>query len=109
MAAATFDTPTSLTNRLVAVDALRGAIMVIMALDHTRDFIHVGAMTSSPEDLSKTTALIFLTRWVTHICAPTFMFLAGLGAALRLERDHDRARLSGFLLSRGLWLILIEL
>ena len=95
-------------SRLSAVDALRGAIMVIMAIDHTRDFIHAGAMSFSPEDLAKTTPLLFLTRWVTHICAPTFMFLAGIGASLRLDRGGDRAALSRFLLTRGLWLILLE-
>jgi uncharacterized membrane protein len=83
--------------------------MVIMALDHTRDFIHAGAMSFSPEDLARTTPALFLTRWVTHICAPTFMFLAGLGAFLRLERNKSTAALSRFLVTRGLWLIVIEL
>lgn len=95
--------------RLTAVDALRGAIMVVMALDHVRDFVHAGAMTFSPEDLAQTTPLIFFTRWVTHICAPTFAFLAGVGAFLSLQRDGSKARLSRFLLTRGLWLIVLEL
>jgi uncharacterized membrane protein len=97
------------TQRFVSVDALRGLIMVIMALDHVRDFVHVGAMTFSPEDLSRTTPVLFLTRWVTHICAPTFMLLAGVGAGLRLQRDGSKASLSRFLFTRGLWLIVIEL
>jgi uncharacterized membrane protein len=97
------------TGRLIAVDALRGAVMILMALDHTRDFVHAGAMSFSPEDLTRTTPLLFLTRWVTHICAPTFMLLAGTGAFLRLERGGSLARLSRFLWTRGLWLILVEL
>jgi uncharacterized membrane protein len=96
-------------SRLVAVDALRGVVMVIMALDHTRDFIHAGAMSFSPEDLARTTPALFLTRWVTHICAPAFMFLAGVGAFLRLQRDGRKAPLSRFLFTRGLWLVFIEL
>jgi uncharacterized membrane protein len=72
--------------RLTSVDALRGAIMIVMALDHTRDFLHIGAMSFSPEDLSRTTAALFFTRWITHICAPVFMFTAGLGAFFRLQR-----------------------
>jgi len=82
--------------------------MVIMALDHVRDFVHDGAMTFSPEDLTQTTPLLFVTRWVTHICAPTFVFLAGVGACLRLQRDGSRSQLSRFLWTRGLWLVLVE-
>ena len=82
--------------------------MIIMALDHIRDFFHIGAMTFSPEDLARTTPLLFFTRWITHVCAPTFMFLAGLGAAFRLQRGGSKAELSRFLLTRGLWLIVLE-
>jgi uncharacterized membrane protein len=95
--------------RLTAVDALRGAVMVIMALDHTREFFHAGAMSFSAEDLARTTPILFLTRWITHICAPTFVFLAGVGAFLRLQRDGSKDRLSRFLWTRGLWLVFIEL
>ena len=91
------------------MDALRGAVMVIMALDHVRDFFHIGAMSFSPEDLSQTTPLVFMTRWVTHFCAPTFVFLAGMAIYLRLERDGSRSRASWYLLTRGIWLIVLEL
>ena len=83
--------------------------MIVMALDHTRDFFHAGAMSFSPEDLAKTTPILFLTRWITHICAPTFVFLAGMGAFLRLQRGSSKADVSRFLWTRGLWLIFIEL
>ncbi len=96
--------------RLTSIDALRGAIMIIMALDHTRDFLHIGAMAFSPEDLTRTTPLLFFTRWITHICAPVFMFTAGLGAFLRLQRPGTTtSALSHFLWTRGLWLVIVEL
>lgn len=96
-------------QRLVSVDALRGLVMVIMALDHTRDFFHAGAMHYAPEDLSRTTVAVFLTRWVTHICAPTFLFLAGLGAYLRARTDDGPGPTARFLWTRGVWLIVLEL
>lgn len=95
-------------TRLTSIDALRGAVMVIMALDHTRDFVHSGAMLFRPEDLARTTPLLFFTRWITHFCAPVFFFLAGVGAFLWLDRDGSKPRLSRFLWTRGLWLVLIE-
>src|SRR6188474_1454571 len=94
--------------RLKSVDALRGAVMVVMALDHVRDFIHRGAMTASPTDLATTTPILFFTRWITHFCAPVFMFTAGLGIYF-WQRGRARGEVSGFLLTRGLWLILLEL
>jgi uncharacterized membrane protein len=95
--------------RLASVDLLRGAVMVIMALDHTRDFVNTEAQIFRPEDLSQTTAAIFLTRWITHFCAPVFMLCAGMGAFLRLERTGGRiSDLSRFLWTRGLWLVLLE-
>lgn len=96
-------------QRLVSVDALRGLVMIIMALDHTRDFFHAGAMHYAPEDLTKTTVAVFLTRWVTHVCAPTFLFLAGLGAYLRARADRASGQTARFLWTRGVWLIVLEL
>jgi len=82
--------------------------MIIMALDHVRDFVHRGAMSASPTDLATTTPILFLTRWVTHLCAPTFMLTAGLGAFLWWQRGRTKTQLSVFLLSRGAWLMLLE-
>ena len=96
-------------SRFTSLDAWRGLIMVIMALDHVRDFIHAGAMTGSPENLATTTPFLFFTRWLTHFCAPVFMFAAGSGAFLKLQRDGSKSGLSWFLLTRGLWLVLLEL
>lgn len=96
-------------SRVDSIDAVRGAIMIVMALDHVRDFIHRAAMTSSPTDLSKTTTLLFFTRWITHFCAPVFMFAAGLGAFLYWQQGKTRGQLSVFLLTRGAWLMLLEL
>lgn len=95
--------------RVTSIDALRGAVMVVMALDHVRDFIHRGAMTGSPTDLAQTSFVLFMTRWVTHICAPTFVFAAGLGAWLWWQQHGgSRPALARFLVTRGLWLILLE-
>jgi uncharacterized membrane protein len=97
------------SSRVAAIDALRGAVMIIMALDHVRDFVHRGAMSDSPTNLATTTPALFLTRWVTHLCAPTFMLTAGLGAFLLWQRGRSRSQLSVFLLTRGVWLMLLEL
>jgi uncharacterized membrane protein len=89
------------------VDALRGAIMMLMAIDHVRDFFHSAAMSASPTDLSRTTPAIFFTRWITHFCAPVFALTAGLGAFFWL-RKRTTGQLSRFLVTRGLWLMILE-
>lgn len=84
--------------------------MIIMALDHIRDFFHRAAMTSSPTDLAVTTPVLFFTRWITHLCAPAFMLTAGLGAFLWWHSSgKTKGQLSVFLLTRGVWLAFLEL
>ena len=84
--------------------------MIVMALDHVRDFFHRGAMSGSPTNLAATTPVLFLTRWITHICAPVFMFTAGLGAyCYWVNGGRTKAQLSWFLVTRGAWLIVLEL
>lgn len=83
--------------------------MIIMALDHLRDFIHADAFLFSPENLARTTPILFFTRWITHFCAPVFMFSAGMSAFLVYRRLGDKAALSRYLWKRGLWLIVLEL
>jgi len=83
--------------------------MIVMALDHTRDFFHAAALAFRPDDLTRTTPILFFTRWITHFCAPVFMFTAGLGAFLWYSRGHTKAQLSRFLWTRGLWLVVLEL
>src|SRR5881409_495181 len=95
-------------KRIDSIDLLRGIVMVVMMLDHTRDYVHSGALLFDPLDLSKTTTALFLTRWITHFCAPVFVFLAGTGAYLQLARGKSKSELSRFLISRGLWLIILE-
>lgn len=92
--------------RLDSVDLLRGLVMVLMALDHTRGFF--SNITFNPLDLTQTNPVLFFTRWFTHYCAPTFVFLAGTGAFLSTTRGKTRSELSWFLLTRGLWLVFLE-
>jgi uncharacterized membrane protein len=95
------------SSRVDSIDLLRGLVMVLMALDHTRDFF--GNAQLNPTDLSKATAALFMTRWVTHFCAPVFAFLAGTGAYLASASGRSRSDLARFLASRGLWLIFLDL
>ncbi|CAN5228434.1 DUF1624 domain-containing protein [soil metagenome] len=95
-------------QRLDAIDMLRGLVICIMVLDHVRDYWHHSGQTD-PLDLATTNPWLFLTRLITHFCAPTFVFLAGVSAYLQYERGKTGWDLSRFLLTRGLWLILLEL
>jgi uncharacterized membrane protein len=93
--------------RLNSVDLVRGIVMVLMALDHVRDYFT--NVRYDPLDLSQTSPELFITRWITHLCAPAFVFLSGTGAFLSTTRGKSKKGLSVFLLTRGLWLILLEL
>ncbi len=98
---------TSITKtRIESIDLLKGMVIVIMALDHVRDYFHYPAFLFDPTDPTQTTLPIFLTRFITHFCA--FSFLAGISAFM-IGKRKSPAELSGFLLKRGIWLIFIEL
>jgi uncharacterized membrane protein len=99
----------ALGARIQSVDALRGGIMMLMAIDHVRDYVARSAQQFLPTDLARTTPAIFLTRWITHFCAPVFMLTAGMGAYLWMTRGHhSKGELSRLLISRGIWLIVLE-
>jgi uncharacterized membrane protein len=95
-------------SRISSIDLLRGIIMVIMALDHTRDFFHDQAMLDDPLNVLTTTPVLYATRWITHLCAPTFVFLSGISIWLQSQRKNKQ-ELSRFLITRGLWLVLMDL
>ncbi|QHS59669.1 DUF1624 domain-containing protein [Chitinophaga agri] len=96
------------SRRIESIDLLRGIIMIIMSLDHVRDYFHAYSYVYDPTDLQHTTGPIFLTRWITHYCAPTFMLLAGISACMYGAKNGKKA-LSYFLFTRGLWLVFVEL
>src|ERR1700750_2933437 len=92
-------------ERIHSIDIIRGLIMVIMTLDHSRDFLHYAG--PSPTNMQTTTVILFFTRWITHYCAPTFVFLSGVSAFLAGQK-RTKKELSAFLLKRGAWLILCD-
>lgn len=100
-------------QRIQSIDILRGIVMVIMALDHVRDFFYkvnletAGAAATGPTDLETTYPMLFFTRWITHFCAPIFVFLAGTSVYL-MSRKKSKKELSSFLITRGLWLVIVE-
>ena len=96
-------------TRVQALDVLRGLVIVLMALDHVRDYLHESGYAYDPLDPAATTGVLYVTRWVTHFCAPTFVFLAGVSAWLQGAKGKDPSRLGRFLLTRGLWLVVLEL
>ena len=93
--------------RIQSIDILRGLVMVIMALDHVRDYFHIHAWTDDPLNLETTTPALYFTRYITHFCAPTFVFLSGVSIYLQSLRK-TKPELSVFLMKRGLWLIFVE-
>src|SRR5215470_8863575 len=105
------DTPQNgkpVKERVDSIDLLRGIVMVIMMLDHTRDYIHNAVFQFDPLDPTRTNVFLFFTRWITHFCAPTFVFLAGTGIYLQFARGKSKDTLTRFLITRGLWLIFLE-
>jgi len=97
------------TLRVKSIDFLRGLVMIIMALDHVRMYFALGTWYAEPTDLATTTPLLFFTRWITHFCAPVFVFLAGTSAFLYGTRKASKKETAWFLFTRGLWLVFVEL
>ena len=96
-------------KRISSIDFLRGIVIILMALDHVRMYFGEGTWYTEPTDLAATTPLLFFTRWITHFCAPVFVFLSGTSAYLSGMKRRDVGQTARFLLTRGLWLIFLEL
>jgi uncharacterized membrane protein len=94
--------------RVNSLDTWRGLVIFIMMLDHVRDFFNRGALMSTPTEAGHTTVLLYGTRWITHLCAPTFLFLAGVGIRLQYEKAGPTRELSQFLATRGMWLAFLD-
>ncbi len=101
--------PDTRRARVSSIDLLRGVVIILMVLDHVRMYFGQGTWWADPTDLATTTPLLFLTRWITHFCAPVFIFLAGTSAALHGAHLQNTGQLSRYLLKRGLWLVFLEL
>lgn len=95
-------------KRIHSIDIMRGLVMVLMALDHTRDFMHITSITNQPTDLATTTPALFFTRWITHLCAPTFVFLSGVSAYISFQQKNNVAQSRNHLITRGIWLIILD-
>ena len=101
---------TTQSNRIQSIDFLRGFVMIVMALDHCRDFLHYNvSIDQDPLDFSNTNVFLFLTRWITHFCAPVFVFLSGTSIFLYSSKAKSKKQVAFFLLTRGIWLMLVEL
>jgi uncharacterized membrane protein len=95
-------------DRIASIDIVRGIVMIIMPLDHVRDLLHESSLIQSPTDLATTTPILFFTRWITYLCAPAFVFLAGASVYRMLLKKNDPVRTRSFLIKRGVFLIALE-
>jgi uncharacterized membrane protein len=95
-------------KRIYSIDVMRGIVMIIMALDHVRDLMHTTSLIQQPTNLATTTPALFFTRWITHLCAPVFVFLSGVSVFLSIKRTSDIQATRRFLLTRGVWFIFLE-
>lgn len=98
----------NVSRRLSNIDITRGIVMIIMAIDHIRDLLHADALIQNPLDFKTTSTGLFLTRWITHLCAPTFVFLSGASVFLAMQNAKDKQKTRSMLWKRGVWLIVLE-
>lgn len=100
-------TPKTSQKRIISLDLLQGLVMLLMALDHIRDYLHNDSLIYSPTDLSQTNGAFFFARFITHYCAPIFIFLAG-ASAFFVGQKIGKKELSIWLIKRGIWLVIAE-